>query len=80
MTNRPVTLWRNNRLDGRWQLQLEDLARRFAASAWAELEWPLARSVRGFITAPDGLSSVFDEDDYSAIEAACQHARCEALW
>lgn len=75
MTTRSVTLWRNNRLDGRWQIQLGDLAHRFAASPWAGLDWPLPRRVRVFITAADdGLSSVLDEDDYSAIEAACRDA------
>lgn len=75
MTDRPVTLWRNNRLDGRWQIQLEDLARQFAASPWADLEWPLPRRIGAFVTdGADGLSSVFGEDDYDAIEAACSEA------
>lgn len=45
------------------------------ASPWADLEWPLPRRIRAFVTdGADGLSSVFGEDNYDAIEAACSEA------
>lgn len=69
-----VKLWKDNRIDGEWELCLSEIADRFMASPYNsddyKLSWPLQRTIRAFITSSDGLSSVFDEADYERIHEA----------
>jgi hypothetical protein len=63
-----VKLWKDNRLDGAYELAEQEIADRFLASQFGnpdECPWPLDRALRAFITEhePDGLSSVFENDD-----------------
>ncbi len=78
MGGRAVALWRNNRIDAEWHIDLEELARRFAASGWAGQPWPLRRRILLFVTSPDGLCSTFLDEDYDALEAACRNAAVAA--
>lgn len=66
------TFWKDNRLDQQFTLTAEELQTKFLA--WMKqrkkdwLEYYAFNLVRTFITAKDGLSSVFEESDYEKIE------------
>lgn len=52
MSVQMIKLWRDNRIDGEWEISLDDLAAQFAGSRWAGYEWPLERSVRAPLKVP----------------------------
>jgi len=65
-----VKLWKDNRIDGEWELSEQEVADRFLASRWAQESWaqgwPLDRALRAFLTAgpeDEGLASVWDEGE-----------------
>jgi hypothetical protein len=59
-----VRFWKNNRLDAEFDMDVADVARMFANSAWAEVLWPTDRKLRAFLTDPAGpISAVFDTDE-----------------
>lgn len=65
-----MKLWKNNRLDQEWELPDSEIISRFAASEWSTIEgWTADRQLRAFLTSAqyDGLSSVFDEDEYAVL-------------
>lgn len=70
----PVKMWRDNLTSNEWEIELDEIANRFVASRYNSSEflnsWRLERVIRCFLTAKDGLSSVFDENDYERIHEA----------
>jgi len=56
-----MRLWRDNSIDGEWELPEDEIARQFLASGWAEITWPLDRALRAFMTDKAGLSSVWED-------------------
>lgn len=69
-----MKLWRNNRIDGEHELTIYEICDQF--EAWAVRKprenWPLDRWLREFMTSPDGLSSVWED------QAAYQQVFAEA--
>lgn len=65
------TLWKDNRLDQEYKIDREELIKRFAAwlqtkgAAWVAY-YNTERIVRDFLTANEGMSSVFNEADVVA--------------
>lgn len=63
-----MKLWRDNKKTGGWELPNEEVAERFLASNYADLDqypWPLERAFPVFVGAPEvrgGLSSTPDLD------------------
>lgn len=74
-----LELWRDNRVDQRWQISLADLADQFLASSWAAAEMRADRALAGFISAKDdGLSSVWEDTDvFDAALAVIRERRNE---
>lgn len=63
-----MRLWRNNRIDGEYEMAETDIAAAYFDSEYATIPWPLDRKVRAFMTATDGLSSVWlDEGSYERV-------------
>lgn len=65
-----MKLWKNNRIDQEWELDDNDIVSRFEASEWSTIEeWPTERRLRAFLTSSehDGLSSVFEEDEFAVL-------------
>lgn len=64
---RVMRFWRNNRLDGEFQMSIEDVAALFDRSDLADFDrnpYSLDRRLRFFLTDPAGpISAVWDEDD-----------------
>lgn len=76
-----IRLWKDNRTDAEWQIDLDELATKFIAyDERHELTayWRLERAVRAFLTDKEsdgGLQSVFDEEQYEEIHEACRAKR-----
>lgn len=65
-----IKLWRENRLDQEWQITTQDLAKGFIESEYHKRYLDgmlLERCIRGYVTASDGLNSVFEEKDFDEI-------------
>lgn len=65
-----MKLWKENRTDQQWELSMEEIAEQFASSQYSPhviKHWRLERCLRAFLTAPDGLNSVFDEEDFDEL-------------
>ncbi len=76
-----MRLWRDNSIDGEWDLPEEEIARRFLASDWADVAWPLDRALRAFMTdkGKGGLSSVWEDGAaYDRVFDIVLQARCDA--
>jgi hypothetical protein len=59
-----LQLWRNNRRDAQWGIDVDELARQFLASTWADPEMRADRALAGFIGDTEhGLSSVWEDRD-----------------
>jgi len=56
-----LALWRDNRVDQRWEIDLDGLINLFLASDWARAEMRTDRALAGFIADKAGLSSVFED-------------------
>lgn len=68
-----IKLWRENRLDQEWEIKLQNLAKGFVESEYYKRYMEgmlLERCIRGYITASDGLNSVFEERDFNEIFSA----------
>lgn len=68
-----IDLWKDNRLDGHYQMPVKEIAEQFVKSKiWDETKnhWPLERAVRVFLTTE--LNSVFEEKQYPIIHEACR--------
>ena len=70
--NPTIKLYRENKLANEWEIDVNELAEQFAAYINRdELNYyTVERLVRLFVTAPDGLNSVFNESDYPKIHIA----------
>lgn len=61
-----LVLYRDNRLDGRWEISAGEVASGFLASRWRvvfEQGWPLDRALLTYIGSSEGLGSSFDTDE-----------------
>ena len=65
-----IKLWRNNRLDQEFEMDVKDIVHAFFISTYAGPDyegWQLERSVRVFLGSPDGLSATVLEPDIDQI-------------
>lgn len=68
-----MKLWKDNKITGEWELPDEEVATRFLASKFGDLDeypWPLDRALPVFIGANEadgGLQSVFVTDTPDAL-------------
>ncbi len=64
-----MRFWRNNRLDGEFEMPAAEVVELFAASAyWEARGVPLDRRLRLFLTDSAGpIAAVFEEDDYAQL-------------
>lgn len=76
-----IKLWKDNKLAGQWNIEIDELARRFwqwnADNDRLTDSWPLDRCIRKFITDAEkefGLQSVFDEEQYNEIYSGIRNA------
>lgn len=73
-----ITLYKENRTDKAYTVTLQEIADKFMASPYNHDDyhnsWPLERTIRAFLTADDGMNSVFDESDYPTIHEAIRNA------
>jgi hypothetical protein len=59
-----LTMWKDNRVDGEHEMAIEEIARLYLESSWADQPMNLERKVRSFMTDPDGpISSVWTDDE-----------------
>jgi len=74
-----MKFWKNNRLDGEFDLPEAEVARLFAKSPWADHPWPLDRRLRAFLTDPGGPVSAVWEDQaaYEEVRRLIQACRPE---
>ena len=61
-----MRFWRNNRLDGEFEMAPERVVEMFEQSPWWSVDTSLDRNLRAFLTDPAGpISAVWDnENDY----------------
>lgn len=77
----PIKLWKDNKTDAEWSIELEDFIAEFIEydnRHKLSEGWPLERCIRSFITSnkeDGGLQSVFEEGDYELMHDACRAAR-----
>lgn len=58
---KPMRLWRNNRLDAEFTRPIGHLAEQFRDSPWADVPWPVERAVAAFLVDSEGpVSAVWD--------------------
>ncbi len=67
--NLKITLWKENKLNQEWSINYNDVLNKFRLSVyfkyWVDGRYSLDIALRNFITAKDGLNSVFDtNEDY----------------
>ena len=69
-----VKFWLNNRLDGTFEVPIEQIAAQFRESAWWTADLDLESAVRGFLLDTGGpVSAVWDES--ADLAEVCAHAR-----
>ena len=74
-----LQLWRNNRNDAQWEIDTDELARQFLASAWADPLMRADRALAGFIVDTEhGLSSVWEDLDAFDVALAAIRQQREA--
>ena len=79
-----VKLWKENRTDQEYEIDLQDLSEQFLKSdIWKECkkDWPLQRMLRAFICSNNtGLNSSFEEQDYMTIHNAVRASIPDDAW
>lgn len=58
-----MKLWKDDRIDGEYEMTIDELARGFLASGWVDVEWPYERKLVAYLTSGDrgGLRSSWDD-------------------
>ena len=68
-----MKFWKNNRIDNEFELSFEEVLKRFKESKYyqdylnIELPHPLVLLLINFITGKDGLSSVFEREEFDKL-------------
>lgn len=57
-----MTFWRGNRLDAEFTRDIQAVAIEFWASGGYSQDWPLERSLRNFLTDPEGFNASWDDE------------------
>lgn len=61
-----MKFWKGNRVDGEFEMPVEEVAERFFAAGAHQTEkaaaWPLDRTLRDWLTSKDGLDAVWDDE------------------
>ena len=57
-----MKLWKENRIDKEWELSNKEIADRFLRSKYSLRPFHTERALVDFITAKDGLNSIWDWD------------------
>ena len=69
-----IKLWKENRVDQEYEMDINEIAKRFKESKYYteyfKQGWPLDRALPLFICSRDGLNSVNDVKDYETIREA----------
>ena len=58
-----MRFWKNNRVEGGFDLPVEQIAAMFAESGWADMPWRVDRLLRVFLTDPAGPTGGCRWDD-----------------
>lgn len=59
-----MILFKNNRIDARFEMPNIEIAEKFMKSEFAAIEdWPLRRQLRAFISYAEGLCSTFEDGE-----------------
>ena len=69
-----MRFWRNNRLDGTFEVPIEQIVAQFRASAWWTADTDLDSAVRGFLLDADGPVSAVWDDRNDVAEVCCPSA------
>ena len=70
-----MKFWLNNRLDGTFEVPIEQIVAQFRESAWWTADLDLESAVRGFLLDTGGpVSAVWDESA-DLVAEVCAHAR-----
>jgi len=58
-----MKFWKDNRIDGEYDMTVDQIAEGFLASGWAEIEWPSERKLAAYLgdRAGGGLSSTWED-------------------
>ncbi len=63
-----LVLWKDNKTDGEWKVPMDEVVSGFLASEYAEKvkceECALEHGLKLYITSNNGLSSVFEPNDF----------------
>jgi hypothetical protein len=62
-----MKLWKENKLNQEWEKPNEEIANEFIKSKFNNETRPTDSQLRLFVTARDGLNSVFEEDEYQEL-------------
>ena len=79
-----MRFWKDNKLSGEFEMSTARVAVLFERSRWAQMPWPLGRSVAGFLADPQGpINAGWDPEDggfEELLDAIVEQRRRDRGW